>query len=316
MSVQKDDPEAIEFMARFAKLKDMIDDQPSGLEALAAGDESVRDACLDLILPTHLIEQAERRGRTAYARPVDPRFIAAWRDYEQRYADPIACVFLADLGLDLRETEPASRTKTVFQHRWKHADNDAAEAAAAIATALDFAEEQADPESGDYPDGFPEKVADGIRAWGQIAKETGFDVRGVMRRRSLLPFVLVPRHVSSGYGNAEQMSLFHLLQQAHDAFVFGVPFAAAALMRAITEVVLRSHYGSSGNDLCELIDNCRQLPKGVQRAALHRLRMFANAVLHCDQTKDAAPAASEQNMLSFLHVIRALIEGVPRWPAT
>ena len=48
-----------------------------------------------------------------------------------------------------------------------------------------------------------------------------------------VPLVLIPRHVSKSHGEAEKLSLLTHLQQARDAFVFGVPFAALALMRSI-----------------------------------------------------------------------------------
>ena len=39
-----------------------------------------------------------------------------------------------------------------------------------------------------------------------------------------------------------------LLQQAQDAFIYGAPFAAIALMRAILEIVLSRHYGAAGRE--------------------------------------------------------------------
>ena len=70
--------------------------------------------------------------------------------------------------------------------------------------------------------------------------------------------------------------------QAREAFVWGVPYAALALMRSIAEVVLRDFYGASGSNLAELISNVSDLPEGVHPAALNRLREMANTVLHLD----------------------------------
>ena len=66
--------------------------------------------------------------------------------------------------------------------------------------------------------------------------------------------MLIPRHVSQYPGAAEKISLLTHLQQAHDAFVFGVPFASLALMRSILETTLKTHYRTTGKNLAELIE--------------------------------------------------------------
>ena len=164
--------------------------------------------------------------------------------------------------------------------------------------------------------GFIRRVQDGVAAWDRLEKDTGFDLRGVFRRRALVPFVLVPRQVAAKHGSAEKLSILKNLQQAHDAFVFGANYAALALMRSILEAVLRDHYDADGNDLKERIQHVRnRLPRGANEAALHRLRKLANAVLHLDREKDEGlPSMDEvrleKEIVSLLFVLRALIEGV------
>jgi len=46
-----------------------------------------------------------------------------------------------------------------------------------------------------------------------------------------------------------------LLEQAHSAFVLGVPLASLALMRSILKVALKMHYGSAGGNLDEMVNN-------------------------------------------------------------
>ena len=102
-------------------------------------------------------------------------------------------------------------------------------------------------------------------------------------------------------------------------FIFGVPFAALALMRSIMETMLRDHYNAEGNDLSERINSVRKiLPAGANEAALHRLRKLANAVLHGradsgEMLTTLEPFQMEKEMVSLLLVLRALIEGVPQW---
>jgi hypothetical protein len=90
------------------------------------------------------------------------------------------------------------------------------------------------------------------------------------------------------------MSVLKNLQQAHDAFIFGAPFATLALMRSIMEAVLRDHYGAQGDDLRERINNARaHLPSQANVLRLHQLRKLANTVLHLDPMKDGALAKIE-----------------------
>jgi hypothetical protein len=117
--------------------------------------------------------------------------------------------------------------------------------------------------------------------------------------------------VSAKHGSGEKLSLFTHLQQAHEAFVFGVPFAALALMRSILELVLREHYGPIGEDLKALIDNTTGLPKGLARGTLHRLRRLANEVVHFDRDRVQMPVDMERQLLLHLYALRTLIERAP-----
>ena len=309
MSVAKDSTEVIKFMALFQKLRDWIDDNPTDLEKLAADDEVLSRLCNDLGFAAAFLSMNEKRQRRLFSAPVDPKFIAAWRAYEEKYASPIAGMFLSDIGLDTSASLVENKSRADFL--WEAADDDAKDQANAIKSALNFAHDQATDDWRDFGGGFRDSIEDGTAAWDRLATETGFDLRGVFRRRELVPFVLVPRHVSQHHGEAEKLSLLTHLQQAHDAFVFGVPFAALALMRSILETTLKTHYHPTGKDLAELIENCRGLPRDASKAALHRLRLLANDVLHFNKEKVRLPADFERELVSLLIVLRALIEGVP-----
>ena len=59
----------------------------------------------------------------------------------------------------------------------------------------------------DHDDPMPveEGVKGGIALWKSLNEEAGFDLRGVSRRRELIPFVLVPRHFAARH---DPMSLY------------------------------------------------------------------------------------------------------------
>lgn len=299
-------------MTLFQKLRDWIDDDPVGLFKLAEDDQSIKESCIALTWAAFGISNGERKRRRLFASPVSPKFIAAWREYEERYSSVIDEIFAFDfLGEDFKPTKLTAKDKSEADSRWEKADLQAQELANSFAHAIELAEQYVSDEMREFEGLFRQELIDGIDAWQELRKEAGFDLRGTLRRRDLIPFVLVPRHVSDRVGEKEQLSLLTLLQQAHEAFIFGVHFAALALMRSVLEVTLKDYYLSEGRDLEERINNCQKLPKTASKAALHRLRHLANDILHFNKEKARLPADFEREILWLLLVLRALIENAP-----
>lgn len=319
MAIGKNSPEIIKFMALFQKLRNLIDDEPGGLEELAVNDPELRQLCDDLDLAATLLWAGKQRRRSQFAAPVNPKFVSAWRDYEERYE---LMVFGAKLSGDHEWLGfgPAAVTLDAEQHRaidvlWDRADSNALAKSSAVEAAFDYAKAEASNIVEFYSEEDVQQIEEGLAAWAQLKHETGLDLQGVFRRRELIPFVLVPRHVAQKHGSAEPLSLYTHLRQAHDAFVFGTHFAAVALMRSILETVLKLHYQARGDDLNELIKNCGSLPRGASKGALHRLRQLANEVLHVDKETARLPKDLEKELLSLFKVLRTLIEGAPTPPS-
>lgn len=309
----KDSPEVVNFMVLFARLKDWSDDAPNELAEFAASDSSVRDLCTKLFFAASSLKMNERRARSLFAAPVDPAFIIAWREYEEHYGRLLSGIWLSGLFPEISAGEPDRAPES--DRRWSRSDDDAKEQECGIESAIEFAQYNIDQEDRwtDQPE-FVERIQEGVGAWERLKQETGFDLRGVFRRRALVPFVLVPRQVANMHGSAETLSMLQNLQQAHDAFVYGAPYAALTLMRSILEAVLRDHYRAEGVDLNERIRNARgRLPPGANDARLHRLRMLANAIVHLDREKDEGlpkmgEECLEKEIVSLLFVLRELIE--------
>ena len=162
-----------------------------------------------------------------------------------------------------------------------------------------------------------EQAKDAFEFWETLKYTSGLDIRGILRRRALIPFVLFPRHASARLSKSDLPSIFRNLRQAHDAFVFGAPAAALALMRSVMEMAVRDHYGASGAKLDELIDSVAdRLPRRANAAALHRLRRLANCVLHREPGggphSEKTKREYELEIVSLFFVLRALIEGTPK----
>jgi hypothetical protein len=316
MATGKDSAEVAKFLSLLGRLKECCDDDPECLSDLAKDDEGVRNLCVELSWTGSLLRMNERRHRQLFAAPVDPKFVAAWRDFEEHYEKPVGEIWCADILPGLAAIDPGHINKAELH--WKYADHDGVEQARAIESAIEFAQDQAMQDWRDFPAELRDNIEDAKAAWERLKQDAGFDLRGVFRRRELVPFVLVPRHVAAKHG-ADALSMLKNLQQAHDAFVFGAHFAALALMRSIMEGMLRDHYGAEGADLSQRINQVsKRLPSGANAAALHRLRKLANTILHLDSEKDEHlsqidPVQLEKDIVSLLFVLRALIEGAPQW---
>lgn len=304
----KDSHEVVRFMAMFARLKELINDEPGGLLTAAAQESHVQKLCYELLIITMLLGMSENQSRTQHTSPVDPKFVSAWRDYQDRYERVVAQAAMQQFNFGAQQQVVDSDLQ------WNGADSDALERAAAIEEVFEHVNSAIEHDTS-LDDDAIYQLTEGVVFWGALKSQVGVDLRGIFRRRALIPFVLVPRAVAQKYGDSDSPSMLTNLQQAHDAFVFGTPFAALALMRSLMEVVLRDHYDAKGSNLAERIEHVSgRLPTGVNVAALDRLRELANTVLHLNSKKTEAfnslnEKDIEKQIASLLLVLRNLIEG-------
>ena len=281
---------------------------PGELAAVSSTNAQVKQQCLELHAASQVLKEEERKSNRSFFSHVDPAFIQAWRDYEARYADAVTSIWANDFlaGLDFGElaspgegpTGPR-RIQTPLEKSWLTADENAAETAGDIRSALRFAGEE-----NEYEDAIDRLSA------------LDLDWRGIFRRREVLPFVLIPQHVGNRHGEGERCSLYAVLGQAHRAFVLGLPYACVALLRTVMEVVLKKHYGAPDNvDLKEVIRSVAQrLPREAGFLRLDALRRLANNTLH--DADFAVPSNLELQILGHLIAIRSLIEHAPTMPYT
>jgi hypothetical protein len=54
----------------------------------------------------------------------------------------------------------------------------------------------------------------GSAFWETLKARSGLDLRGILRRRALIPFTLFPRHVSARLANTDLPSIYRNLRQA------------------------------------------------------------------------------------------------------
>lgn len=310
----KNGPDVVAFLAVFRQLQDLIDDDPEDLATMATDDPTLTALCLKVRNAARPLEFAEDRERELFSAPVDLRFVEAWRRYQDAYISPLAAIDLKDwLGIEISGRPDLTVDKPMAA--WHFAAEEATAELLKIRAFVEFGEDRLNLMRDSLDDEIIEDLDDGVRALRRYANTVGPKIKGVLRRRRLVPFVLVPRDISEKHDLETRLSLFSHLQQAQEAFIYGTPFAALALMRSLMEIVLKQHYGATGGKLEVIIDNARNLPQDADQARLHSLRLLANGVLHFNRAQaDRLPAdenAMEREMAKQLLMLRTLIEGAP-----
>lgn len=309
--------EAIRFTSQFQELRDSIGGNVDDLAWLASSNETVSKLCDKVFFAYQLLKEEEQSRREKFAESVSQSFISDRKEYDNKYAKPIGAEVLRKLlgtfpDMGMNDTSP-------LDCEWRWADEDAEENAKSTETAIGYARDIArfssefeDPDTIKY-------VEKGVTTWERLKNVAGLDVRGVLRRRALVPFILVPHHMSGKWNGEEKTSLLAHLQQAHDAFIFGTPFASLALMRSIMEAVLLEHYtfrGKAGKirQLSDLINDCNTLPIGIEKENLRDFKNLADGVLHLKSEKSQSRPEGkslEQTLARFLLTLKALIELAP-----
>lgn len=312
------------FLILYARVQELSDQDPSLVIATSRADPEFGRLCLDLSTLAGFLKRSED-DPAGFVRPVGKDFITCWRDYEKRYSSEVGRAFLEYLtGKHLPERRPvrlrgqvASAANPTLEQCHASADETAHDKQFALELLIDAVRDKWT--DGGYDESAVEDwVRPGIGAWDFLQSGIGLDVRGIFRRKALVPFILFPHHVSAKYGESPIVSLPTLVTQAHQAFVFGVQYAAITLMRAILEAVLVNHYAADGINLIDKINHASENHQTVWRhkRELKALNRHANNILHTsdgnspnDGGRDALP--SEAEIAGYLGCLRFLIENAP-----
>jgi hypothetical protein len=138
----KDDEQVVKFMSLFASLQDAIGGDHAELMRVIGIDENVKSLCDDVTAAAYPLEMAERSQRRMFATPVDPAFVAAWREYESRYSSLLFQLWMADvLGAPIElDQDSQSGSGSKFESGWEAKASIAREKSDAIEAVFDFAE--------------------------------------------------------------------------------------------------------------------------------------------------------------------------------
>ncbi len=186
------------FMKLFAKLKCRIDDDPKHLLSDFDADNGLNQLVRTLDEAVQELKMLELGDQQLFSGPTNPQFITTWRDYENRFEPAVArllSIFREGPVLDVPMKETAD-------DRWERVNSVANELVDEISDQITGALRELDvPDSSQIKN----NTKYGIDYLLDIHKELGFSMREAYRRRLLIPFTLIPRHVSKKYGNADRL---------------------------------------------------------------------------------------------------------------
>jgi hypothetical protein len=153
-----------------------------------------------------------------------------------------------------------------------------------------------------------------VGAWDYLVNSIGLNVHDAFRRWHNVPVIFMPAHVSNRYGANDKGSLFHLLDDAVRAYVFGAPAAALAMCRAALETVLKRHYGHGEWEragLEKVVSLASKRHEFISESTITPLVRQSNRILHDYEKADRLSAEDDRTILIFLATVKSLIERAP-----
>ena len=293
------------FLASFQELKNATTNSPSFLETHWKDREDLQQICDRLNGCRRSFDIAEEWTAVAFTPHVPAVVSKARREYDDNWRGVVARVadreFIALFdGLfpdGLFEEDETTNTLGREIEGWKSgARNDAGN----ITHAFDYlADRRANDDDNDLE--FLDEVE---LSWDRLTKVVGFDMKGAFWRRSAIPHILFPSHVSSHYGPGHA-SIYRRLFEASRAFTFGAPLAALAMQRAVLEQLLERHWNAERGHPSDA-----DFSEQSQSSRAHRLWRFGNAALHREIDQLKTDELECEVIKNFL-LLRELIEQSP-----
>lgn len=323
------------FQRALDSLKQRCADDPKRLDFLLRNDEDVRRTVGWLYFEVQRFETLRSQRRYMAAPP--PWFKARMDEYRERWANEVDRLYGA-LTLDALLAEESSVTGLSFNEIYNPAPSflkqqvrvyrefspglkEGDDAIDQIMLHLYDANGLDDLDNS--PDGTDWGwMLKGVEAWDFFHDEVQLDFKGIEDRWRRLPRAYVPAHLSKVSAGRPYSAVAELLNDAINAYLVGAYAAAVVTCRAVIEHMLKEAYlpkdpvpAGQSLRLDEMIDLALQVPENswMWKLDLHRIRQFANAVVHRPVSarweKDA-----DKKVLNCLTAAAALIEGGQRKP--
>ena len=293
------------FLVAFDKLRSLTDNSPAFLDANWRDRDDLKNLCRELDGYRRIFGAAEEWTHVAFTAHVPAAASKARRDFEARWQQLVTNIadhdFWALFGeeflsqfLDAETlSDPLGKDIVAWQ---SGARNDAAN----IEYAFQYLLNQRSLDEDDDFDWVDETQS----SWDRLIRVVGLDLRGIFWRRSSLPHILFPSHVSNQYG-PERTSIYRRLHDAERAFIFGAYLAALAMQRSVLEQLLERHWNADRGHPSEA-----HFADQSQSSRAHRLWKLGNEALHRDIDRLKNDEIEREVIKNFM-LLRELIEGSP-----
>jgi hypothetical protein len=309
----RSDPNGQRFLVAFSKLKGLVENDPSHLEAEMQDGSPIVALCEEIYQLVRQFEKVERGSSTPFTEHVSNASIKARREYDElwRYYIWYAAhggntEFLMDEKIQARIKKQNNRVDELgilidaakfsaqMNSNYIH---ETIELVELINSKIpEFEEEN-------------ESIDIGLSALGSLLSK--IDLEDIFWKDDMLPHVLIPVHVSKRYGQAKQ-SLYRKLNDAGKAFIYGAPLAALTMQRAVLEEVLTKHWGAQNTTRGYQIRDAN-LSEITWDARADRLKRLGDKVLHGDPDEISSEQLDRLIIDGFL-LLRTLIESAPESP--
>ena len=305
------------FLEVFGDLKSLTDDDPDCLSWRWKEDKNLESMISELNALTRdferTIDEAKAWSPMKFFAPPHSNFLEGFDEYNRRYRGAIdrASSEASSAKLDellesgrralaekssrngvSAEIDEAEDDDVDYWNYWTPEKFDPLkhDAFSKVELLFDYlAEKRGDPDVSKgkyYPDdpNLDDFINSGLGAWEYINRDIGANLPAISARLKKLPWPEIPRHVWDSHGRKKLFSVFRLLEEAHKAYVFGLPLAALAMCRPITEKLLEQHYvRMTSSNLNDLIDQAEERYPWIKRENLHDKQHIANDILHANR---------------------------------
>ncbi len=317
-------PDIIKFITLFEEIKEITGGNPGNIPIRARNDEDFKALCRELNRLHFFLNHRVRDAGDTIIQNVQPKFIEAWDQYELEYHPYVRNVSIAhEILVSHGVVSDAPRAPEVSEEIIYENDlYEAREQSDAIRLRLELGTWEKNYE-------FLEEELSNTLWEGEIALSRqinglGLDFEKLIFRELRLRAVHVPTHSSKDATDA--LSLVSFLEEAHRAFRLGLPLATIGMCRAVSDILIRDHYGFAPDEkvIKKRFELAKADPIASQKGAdteLHALFDYGSEVLHgrFERAKEkllliniSEAATLEEVALHWLKKLVKLVEGVPK----
>jgi hypothetical protein len=302
------------FLARFARLKAVTNNDPKVLHTFDQTTEEIRDSAS--LMHDYLVGSEVQRelfhGADKIIAHAPEQIESSWNEFK-KFWEP-AINYLSMCEIDPEWPRDYNEHLKLYAGSGVIPDDEDDlflpgfhDGPAAIRLALDFLQDHHECRAG----------SDALK---YLIDTVGLDLVAVLERWGKVPHVFMPTHVAQQQQMSRSGPLTELFDDAVRAYVCGAPAAAFAMCRALLETILKQSYLSGEFTEIDQLGRERNIPlsgllaragrrhRSIHIAKIKSLVDISNAILHGDRPR---ALFDETEILHFFEILKALIQGAP-----